>query len=101
MQFYMAFTPTERILLKALATTGLPVNFPLLNPTNTAPIAADPIIAEFWQTYQIAASTNSPINTNLPSVKQSIEYLVSPSIEGTPPVIASTRVNQILNGQAQ
>ena len=100
MQFYVSFTPKERILIKLLATTGIPANSALLSPTNTSAIPADPIIAEFWATYEVAQATGSLINPNLVSVQEGVEYLVSPT-SPTPAIISSARVLQILAGVAQ
>ena len=100
MQFYLAFTPTERMKIKALATTGIPANSPLLGGSNAA-IPQDAIIAEFWATYTLSTQVNSPVNPNLVSVQEGLAYLVTPTAP-TPAVLASSaRIAQISNGVAQ
>lgn len=98
MQFYLAFGATERMMLKALATTGLTANS-AFNSTATA-IPADPIIEEFWATYQMAVSSNAHIDPNLTSIQEALGYLASPTAP-TPAVIKAARIPQILAGVAQ
>lgn len=100
MQFYLAFKTNERMLLKALATTGVPVGSALVSPAPTAAIPVDPVIAEFWATYQLAVQSNSTIDPNLDSIQEGLAYLAEPTAP-TPAVIAAARVPQILAGIAQ
>lgn len=83
MQFYLAFTPAERIAIKK---------------------SQDPEVIEFWATYQLAVQLNATIDPNLVSVQQGLEYLAAPAT-ATPPgagILASmTRVTEISNGVAQ
>jgi hypothetical protein len=94
MQFYVAFTPAERMKLKALAITGIPAT------ADTPEYPVDPVIAEFWATYQMAVSAGAHIDPNLPSTQEALEYLASPSAP-TPQVITADRIPQILAGIAQ
>lgn len=94
MQFYVAFTPTERMKLKALATTGIAAT------DSTPEYPVDPVIAEFWATYQMAVSAGAHIDPNLPSTQEALEYLANPSAP-TPQVITADRIPQILAGVAQ
>jgi len=94
MQFYLAFSPAERIQLKRLATTGIPAS------ELTAAIPQDAEIAELWATYELAVTTQSSINPNLKSLQEGLAYLAEPTAP-TPAVIASTRIPQILAGIAQ
>lgn len=98
MQFYLAFKTQERMMLKALATTGLPANS-AFNSTATA-IPVDPIIQEFWATYQMAVSSGAHIDPNLTSIQEGLAYLASPTAP-TPAVITAARIPQILAGIAQ
>lgn len=100
MQFYLAFKTSERMLLKALATTGIPVGSPLVSPAPATAIPADSIVEEFWATYQLAVQSNSAIDPNLDSIQEGLAYLASP-VAPTPPVITSGRISQILAGIAQ
>jgi hypothetical protein len=113
MEFYIAFTPAERILLKALTVPGgIPAFSPILggNGTsggNAAAIPQDMLITEFWATYQLAAETNSPIDMSLNSIQEGLAYLASPSAP-TPVVLGvdsavppATRVTQISQGISQ
>ena len=83
MQFYLAFTPTERMAIKK---------------------SADPNVVEFWATYQLAAQLNNTIDPNLVSVQEALAYLAQPTT-ATPPgagILASTdRIAQILAGIPQ
>jgi hypothetical protein len=83
MQFYLAFTPAERIAIKA---------------------STDAVVKEFWATYELAVQTNTPIDPNLVSVQEGLAYLAAPTT-ATPPgagLLAGTqRISQILSGLAQ
>lgn len=83
MQFYLAFTPAERIAIKA---------------------STDPMVKEFWGTYTLAAQLNHPIDPNLISVQEGLAYLAT-STTASPPgpgILASqARVTAILAGTAQ
>jgi hypothetical protein len=94
MQFYMAFTPTERMTIKALAGNGIAAT------STSAAIAPDPVIVEFWQTFQMAVQSNSHVDPNLKSTQEPLNYLANPAAP-TPAVIAAERIPQILAGVAQ
>lgn len=82
MQFYLAFTPTERIAIKK---------------------STDPMVMEFWATYELAAQTGHNIDPNLVSVQEGLTYLATPTT-ATPPgagILASTRPAQISQGIPQ
>ncbi len=83
MQFYLAFTPVERIAIKASADTN---------------------VKEFWATYELAAQLNNTVDPNLVSVQEGLTYLATPTT-ATPPgagILASTaRIAQISQGIAQ
>ena len=83
MQFYLAFTPTERMAIKK---------------------STDPVVVEFWATYQLAAQLNNTIDPNLVSVQEGLTYLAT-STTATPPgagILASTaRIAQISAGVPQ
>ena len=83
MQFYLAFTPTERMAIKK---------------------STDPVVLEFWATYQLAIQLNNTIDPNLVSVQGGLAYLAAPTT-ATPPgagILASTaRIAQISNGIPQ
>ncbi len=83
MQFYLAFTPAERIAIKA---------------------STDATVKEFWATYELAAQLNNTIDPNLTSVQEGLTYLATPTT-ATPPgagILASTaRIVQISNGVPQ
>jgi hypothetical protein len=76
MVFYLAFTPAERIAIKA---------------------STDPVVVEFWATYQLAAQTSHPIDMGLVSVVEGVTYLSTT----TPPLVAPARVAEILAGTPQ
>lgn len=76
MVFYLAFTPAERMAIKA---------------------STDPVVVEFWATYQLAVQTNHPIDMGLVSVVEGVEYLSTT----TPPLIQPARIPQILAGAPQ
>ena len=99
MAFYVAFKPTERMLIKALASTGIPANSPLLGGANAA-IPADMIIAEFWETFELTQSSNTPIDTSLVSIQEGLAYLSAPTAP-TPVVLAAGRAAQISLGIPQ
>jgi len=94
MQFWFSFTYAERILLKALALTGLPAT------STAAAIPIDPIVADFWETYQLAVTLQDDINPNLLSVQEAVTYLSQPTAP-TPAIILAARVPQILAGVLQ
>ena len=77
MTFYLAFTPQERIAIKS---------------------STDPMVKEFWDTYDLAARLNVSIDPNLISVQGGIVYLATPEI-GI--LKSSDRIEQILSGVAQ
>lgn len=79
MQFYMAFSPTERIAIKK---------------------STDEIVMEFWSTYELAVQTKTNIDPNLPSVVSGLEYLANPTPAGAG-ILSSTRIPQILLGIPQ
>ncbi|MGF7131895.1 hypothetical protein P3T40_003378 [Paraburkholderia sp. EB58] len=99
-QFYLAFTTSERMLLKAIATTGVAVGSTLVTPAPTTAIPVDPVIAEFWATYQLAVQSNAKIDPNLDSIQEGLTYLSAPTAP-TPPIIAASRIPQISAGIAQ
>ena len=94
MQFYMAFTPTERMLIKALAGNGIAAT------SSSAAIAPDPVVVEFWQTFQMAVQSNSHVDPNLASTQEPLNYLANPTAP-TPTVLAAGRIPQILAGIPQ
>ena len=83
MQFYLAFTPSERMSIKK---------------------STDINVVEFWATYQLASQLNSPIDPNLVSVQEALTYMATPTT-ATPPgagILASTaRIAQISAGTPQ
>jgi hypothetical protein len=82
MQFYLAFTPSERIAIKR---------------------STDPMIAEFWATFQLAAQQNHMIDPTLNSVIDGVNYLAIPAT-ATPPgpgIVVAARIPQILAGVPQ
>lgn len=82
MQFYLALSPAERIAIKT---------------------SSDPMVSEFWMTYQLSAQLNHPIDPNLTSVQGALNYLAAPVSPGPGAgILASTaRVTQILAGIPQ
>ena len=83
MTFYLCFTALERIAIKTSKDLG---------------------VVEFWDTYQLAVATSSPVNPNLPSIQQAIGYLaLTPTSEpiAGPGILKPERVQQILNGELQ
>ena len=83
MQFYLSFTPSERMLIKK---------------------STDVNVIEFWATYQLAAQMNNTIDPNLVSVQEALTYMATPTT-ATPPgagILASTaRIAQISSGTPQ
>lgn len=75
MTFYLAFSPAERIAIKA---------------------STDPVVMEFWDTYQRAERTDTAVDPNLLSVQEGLTYLVQRGV-----LASSDRIAQILNGQPQ
>jgi hypothetical protein len=83
MQFYLAFTTAERIAIKK---------------------STDPDVVEFWATYNLAVTTNTPINPNLVSVQEGLAWMATPTTAtpAGPGILASTtRIVQISNGIPQ
>ena len=74
MQLYLKFTAMERIAIK------------------TSP---DPLVKEFWETYQIALQTNSFIDLNLPDNLAILDYMSTYPEEA--PILYSGRKEQILS----
>ena len=83
MKFYLAFTPAERIAIKK---------------------STDPVVQEFWATYELAVQTGDNIDPNLNSVAEGLSYLATPTT-ATPPgagILPSTaRIIQIQAGISQ
>jgi len=83
MQFYLAFTPAERIAIKT---------------------STDPVVSEFWATYQLAVQTNTLIDPSLTSVVEGLTYMAT-SKTATPPgagiLASSARIAQIQAGTPQ
>lgn len=75
-QYYLAFTPQERIAIKS---------------------SIDPIIKEAWETYQLSVQLNSSIDPNLVSVTGALQYMTTT----TPPILTAARIPQIMAGKAQ
>lgn len=83
MTFYFAFTPLERMAIKA---------------------SSDPMVNEIWATYDLCVRLDRLIDPNLSSVKDAIAYLARPTTANPPgPGILSsdTRINQVLDGTPQ
>ncbi|WP_332855313.1 hypothetical protein [Duganella sp. S19_KUP01_CR8] len=82
MSLYMAFTPAERIAIKA---------------------SKDPMVAEFWAMYQLSVQLDKPTDPNLASVRDIIAYLAKPASPGPGGGILASpeRVQQILAGIPQ
>jgi hypothetical protein len=82
MQFYLAFTPTERINIKK---------------------STDPMVMEFWATYQLAAQTGHNIDPNLVSVQEGLAWLATPTTAtpAGPGILATARIAQISAGVPQ
>ena len=83
MQFYLAFTPTERIAIKK---------------------STDPDVMEFWATYELAVQLNHTIDPNLVSVQQGLAWLAT-ATTATPPgpgiLVSTARIAQISEGIPQ
>ena len=79
MEFYLAFTPAERIAIKT---------------------STDPQIVEFWATFELAVSANAHIDPNLTSIQEGLDYLSAPTAP-TVAIITAERIPQILAGVAQ
>jgi len=82
MTLYMAFTPAERIAIKA---------------------SKDPQVMEFWDMYQLSVTLNKPTDPNLVSVREALAYLAAPVSPGPGAGIlaSAARVEQIRQGIAQ
>ncbi len=82
MQFYLAFTPAERINIKK---------------------STDPMVMEFWATYELAAQTNHNIDPNLVSVQEGLAWLATPTTAtpAGPGILATARIAQISSGDPQ
>jgi len=82
MSLYMAFTPAERIAIKA---------------------SKDPMVAEFWAMYQLSVQLDKPTDPNLASVRDIVAYLAKPASPGPGGGILASpeRVQQILAGIPQ
>ena len=83
MTLYMAFTPQERIAIKA---------------------SADAMVKEFWAMFELSVQLEKPTDPNLVSVQNALAYLAQPTTV-TPPgagILASpVRIAQILAGVPQ
>jgi hypothetical protein len=75
MQFYLAFTTAERIAIKG---------------------STDPIVQEFWATFELALQTNTAIDPNLTSVSEGLDYLRAHSI-----LASDDRIAEIKSGTPQ
>ncbi|MQA39065.1 hypothetical protein [Rugamonas aquatica] len=82
MTLYMAFTPGERITIKA---------------------SNDAMVKEFWSMYQLSVQLDKPTDPNLASVRDIIAYLAKPASPGPGGGILASpeRVQQILAGIPQ
>lgn len=83
MTFYLAFTPAERIAIKK---------------------SPDPMVEEFWASYQLAVQLDKPIDPNLTSVAEGVAYLAQGPTDTPlgPGILASRdRIEQILAGTPQ
>jgi hypothetical protein len=82
MQFYLAFTPAERIAIKG---------------------SKDPMVAEFWETFGMAQSSGHPIDPNLSSISEALAYMAAKATD-TPPgagILAAARIPDFVRGVAQ
>ena len=83
MQFYLAFTPAERIAIKK---------------------STDPDVQEFWATYEVAVQLGNTIDPNLVSVQEGLAWLATPT-SATPPgpgiLVSTARIAQISEGIPQ
>lgn len=75
MTFYLAFSPAERMKIKT---------------------SADPLVAEFWDTYQRAERTDTDVDPNLISIQEGLGYLVQVGI-----LASASRVPDLLAGIPQ
>jgi len=82
MTLYMAFTPQERIAIKA---------------------SQDEYVKEFWDMYQLSVKLEKPTDPNLVSVREAIAYLAAPAApgQGAGILASAERINQILQGIPQ
>jgi hypothetical protein len=82
MTLYLAFTPAERIAIKA---------------------STDAMVKEFWATYQLSAQLEKPTDPNLVSVQSMLAYLAAPVSPGPGAGILASqaRIAQILAGIPQ
>ena len=74
MEFYLAFSPQERIAIKS---------------------SQDAVVKEFWETYQIAKDLKNNIDPNLSSVVGGLEYL-----RGLGILASDDRIESIRSGTA-
>ena len=99
-EFYLAFAPRERMLIKALASpAGIPEKSALMGGTNAA-IPQDAVISEFWDTYLLAVQTNSMISPGLTSVQEGLAYMTAPT-SPTPQIFTVDRIPEISAGSPQ
>jgi hypothetical protein len=83
MTFYLAFTPQERIAIKS---------------------STDPLVKEFWASYELAVQLQKDVDPNLVSVSAAVAYLARQPGDDPPGpgILASPeRVQQILAGVPQ
>ncbi len=83
MQFYLAFTTDERIAIKS---------------------SDDPVVKEFWATYELAVSLANSIDPNLPSIIAALKYLAMPKSakpSGAGILASEDRIPQIRAGIPQ
>jgi hypothetical protein len=83
MTFYLAFTPQERIAIKG---------------------STDPLVKEFWASYELAVQLKKDVDPNLVSVSAAVAYLARQPADDPPGpgILASLeRVQQILTGVPQ
>jgi len=73
MQFYLAFTISERIAIKT---------------------STDPVVKEVWDTYQVALQTGSSIDLNLEDNRNALAYMSANPVGS--PILASGRMTTIL-----
>lgn len=73
MQFYLKFTVAERIAVKA---------------------SIDPLVKEFWETYQVALQTGSNIDFNIADNRAALAYMSANPV-GTP-ILGAGRMDTIL-----
>ena len=74
LQFYLAFSPAERIAIKK---------------------STDPIVEDFWETYQFAASQGATIDPNLSSIIEGLAYLSNTNKE--PPSASPWVANAVVS----